>query len=500
LADVEKPDPISWLVNNPANWPKEVTLVREIEFPVMDEGRRIGYAKAPVGSVLPVTGVAREGLTATYGGKTHAVPLDATDIARRAEAAMQREKERLASAPAATLPQATPAPTPKKAEIAEPEEADGKQSQNLYPERYLKAVGNEIRNPVGETVVLRGVNVGGWLVTEGWMCGEPETNDRKLIERLEARFGEEQAAELMKVWYDHWFTAEDLDVIKSYGFNLIRVPFSWRNLQNAKGEWIRNEKGQIDFSRFDWVVNEAAKRGIYVMFDLHTWPGSAYGVISRHTDEGREVRKKMSKLWKTFARHFRGNGNIAGFDVINEPEGSPGDAPQREFYDAIRAADSRRMLIMEWTALRHWNSYGWENVVWSDHYPEDRVKEIPSENVEERIAAFEEKEITSQIGDMNFPVFIGELKAPQDTEESARALVEAFDKRGWSWAVWTYKGVNVGGWASVNYDKALYFDYSADSYEEIMTKWSDGLSRWRDPSLETNLSPKQWWIDGYSVK
>ncbi|MFM2242733.1 MAG: hypothetical protein RLZ97_1588, partial [Verrucomicrobiota bacterium] len=37
-------------------------------------------------------------------------------------------------------------------------------------ERFLKAHGNGIRDAKGRPVLLRGVNLGGWLLIEPWMC------------------------------------------------------------------------------------------------------------------------------------------------------------------------------------------------------------------------------------------------------------------------------------------------------------------------------------------
>src|SRR5262249_47224828 len=161
-----------------------------------------------------------------------------------------------------------------------------------------------------------------------------------------ARFGPEKAAALMNAWQDNWFTAADLDLIQSYGFNVIRVPFSYRTLQDAQSNWKRDaSKRNADFSRMDWVVTEAAKRGIYVIFDLHIWPGD-YGWPSRHTPEGKAVRDKMSLLWAEVSRHYRGVSTIAAFDVINEPEGSPGNIVHHAFYDAIRSQDPQRMIVL----------------------------------------------------------------------------------------------------------------------------------------------------------
>lgn len=40
---------------------------------------------------------------------------------------------------------------------------------------------------------------------------------------------------------------------------------------------------------------------------------------------------------------------IAAFDVINEPEGSPWNAPHRAFQKAIRKEDPDRMIVTEWS-------------------------------------------------------------------------------------------------------------------------------------------------------
>ncbi len=303
----------------------------------------------------------------------------------------------------------------------------------------LHAQGKNIVDSTGKVVPLRGVNIGGWLVTEGWMCGQKDDGGRGALEQLEKRFGPKKAAALMNAWYDHWFTARDLDNIQKWGFNVIRVPFGWRNLQDADGNWKRDAQGNIDFGRMDWVVKEAAKRGIYVVFDLHVWPRQmekdGYGLPSRWSADGIAVRAKMADLWGVVAKHYKGNSAIAAFDVINEPEGSPYDAPHHAFYDAIRAQDPERMVIEEWVSYPNLPKENWTNVVWSDHYPGDKLTGTP----EERIAAYERgAEITTH-PEVQCPIFMGEIKSPQDTAESAAALGHALNQRGWSWAVWTYK-------------------------------------------------------------
>ena len=155
-------------------------------------------------------------------------------------------------------------------------------AQTLPP---LHAQGRQLRDAKGKLVQLRGVNVGGWLVTEAWMCGQSDDGGRKALEQLENRFGPEKAAALMTAWQDNWFTSADLDAIQGYGCNVLRVPFSYRTLQDGAGIWKRDASHNIDFSRMDWVVKEAQQRGMYVIFVLHNWPGEYHtGVTGRARD------------------------------------------------------------------------------------------------------------------------------------------------------------------------------------------------------------------------
>ncbi len=62
-----------------------------------------------------------------------------------------------------------------------------------------------------------------------------------------------QVSQLVNTWEDNWITSADIDTIKSLGFNFMRVPFGWRNLQNQEQQWYLDSLGHIDFTRFDWM-------------------------------------------------------------------------------------------------------------------------------------------------------------------------------------------------------------------------------------------------------
>ncbi|KAI9013456.1 glycoside hydrolase superfamily [Hyaloraphidium curvatum] len=314
-------------------------------------------------------------------------------------------------------------------------------------------------------------------------------NGRAALEQLEARFGTGPAAQLMKAWQDSWFTAADLDLIKSWGFNCIRVPFSWRNLQDAAGNWILDPSGNIDFSRFDWVVTEAGNRGIYVILDFHYWPRQAepnnYGLPSRWTTDGGIVRQQMAAIWTEIAKHFRGDPRVAGFDVINEPEGSPWNAPHNAFEDAIKAQDPDRLIIVEWSGYNNTLAEFGNNSMYSDHYSFDDE------------ASFQGYKASIDAGPNRVPLFLGEMKAGNDTAPGARWMADTMNAQNWHWCIWTYKGVSVGGWAAFNYYTQLRYNLSSDPFESIMDKWSRGLVQWQNASAPANSYKTQWWIDGF---
>ena len=358
--------------------------------------------------------------------------------------------------------------------------------------RYLHTSGSQVRDQSGRVVTLRGANIGGWLVTEGWMCGQSDNSGRFALEELEARFGPAKASKLINAWRDNWFTDRDMDNIRSYGFNLIRVPFSWRNLQDADGNWYRDAQGGIDFSRFDWVVQEAAKRDIYVIFVLHLWPGQQknYGDICQGGELGAAERTQASSIWSALTKHFRGNGTIAAYDLINEPTGSNDFyAAHRAFYAAIRTQEPERMLVAEWVNTGDFPKLGWTDTMCSGHYPAGSNAEFAKFMAE--LPKHNEYSTT-------LPCFVGEAKS-EDTGNvagNAADMTRSFDRVGWGWAVWTYKTVNQGGWGLFDYTGSVSYNLEKDTYDKILETWTVGLTRWQNPASPSSYYLKSEIIAG----
>ena len=363
---------------------------------------------------------------------------------------------------------------------------------------YLTCEGKNFVNADGETVILRGTNLGGWLIQEQWFCPtENSQGQYDILRTLTDRFGKEKADEIIKTYEDNWITEFDLDVIAALGFNCVRVPFWYRNFQtDDNGTWKRDENNNIDFSRLDWIVDECGKRGMYVVLDLHGAIGFQSGKDhsglenSSHyfdnTADGRRYRSMTADLWKELAAHFKGNPAIAAYDLLNEPmcDWVPAKHVTLWFaydglYDAVRSVDSDRICAMccIWTygCLPAPTLFGWKNVTYQIH------------NYIDSPIVYEGGILQSKILDYNIPTYMGEFKPGQYA--SWDYVLSKYNKEGFSWSTWSYKGIGGwGDWFIINSTADLKIDIDNDSYETVIEKWSEKLQTKNSFYYDTNVA------------
>ncbi len=349
---------------------------------------------------------------------------------------------------------------------------------------FLKTDGRAIINAKGQPVILRGVNLGGWLLQESQMS--PNNGEDKAwgcydtLETLIGRFGEEKANELINTFLDNWITSSDIKYLKKLGVNCVRVPFWYRNLQSDdKGTWIKNKDGEIDFSRLDWIIKECGKRGIYVILDMHGAPGfQSNGHLCGKVNSselfdcsltGLKYRCRTTELWKEIAKHFKGNPAIAAFDLLNEPmsgftEDNKNDEQLWRFYNklynTVRIADPNRMITVEgiWDMqnLPDPKKFCWKNIVYQLHVYNWTTPEIDRK--------------TADINDRanwNVPVLVGELQ----TGGLWDYTLSTFNENGLSWLTRNYKGFNTSksDWLFTGEIEAA--NLQEDSFEQMKVKW-----------------------------
>ena len=363
------------------------------------------------------------------------------------------------------------------------------QTESALP--ALTAKGRKIVDENGEQVILRGINVGGWLIMEEWMSPYTVTGgNAEAFRILEERFGREDTYALFDSYYDHFLTARDIEMIAELGYNCVRVPFWYRNfMYDDQGTWILDENGNRDLSRLEWIVAECEKNGLYVILDLHGAPGAQgdnehCGELENcrlfeDSEQGEQWRALTAEIWKTVAERFVGNNTVCMYDILNEPLCDVSTSNEDfqmlwevydQCYDAIRAVDEDTMITMEGTwrynRLPRPGKYNWKNVVYQIHLY-DKTNETYAAAVLESLYNY-----------YKVPLFIGEFHPKKDaTWDYIFALFNTYDV---SWCAWSYKGVNEWMFDSnwfVYSDKPAYAkaDVENDSYETLLEKWGENL-------------------------
>lgn len=368
----------------------------------------------------------------------------------------------------------------------------------LAKDPFLKASGTDLRNArgTGDTVVLRGANLGGWLEWQEWMCpidvsktlrdANPGHNgyDFEVRSLLDKRFGPAVADDLVAIYEENWITGADLDHLRSFGFNAVRLPFGYATLIDSDGNWRKDA-----FHRLDWCVREAWRRGMYTILDFHAFlPQSAdqHGGRDGYWSNQAQLAETVH-IWIRVAEHFRNNPAVACYDLLNEPNNS---APRGQagpearqilamyhrLYHAIRSVDPDHAITMEgiwdWRSLRDPREAGYQNVIYSFHWYHWDAKDTAGRKagVDSDVAAARE-----MFKAWNVPAFIGEFNLFGD-REAWRYGVQRYNEAGLSWTIWTSKHKNPGtqSWGLLNPIKGRVPrtpDLTKDSADAIRASW-----------------------------
>ena len=198
-------------------------------------------------------------------------------------------------------------------------------------QRFLKTAGKQIVDANGKNVLLRGVGLGGWMLQEGYMLRiYKEGQQYRIRERIEALLSKEQTEEFYHTWLTHHTTRADIDAMKNWGFNSIRLPMHY-NLYTLPAEkepvagahtWL--EKG---FELTDSLLAWCRANEMYLILDLHAAPGGQgndLNISDRDPSkpslwESKPNQDKTIAFWRKIAERYANEPMIAAYDIINEP-------------------------------------------------------------------------------------------------------------------------------------------------------------------------------------
>ncbi|USP78586.1 glycoside hydrolase family 5 protein [Curvularia clavata] len=123
---------------------------------------------------------------------------------------------------------------------------------------------------------IRGVNLGGWLLSEPWMMSK-EWSDMGCGNACSefdcvSALGQSKADTAFNNHYARWITPSMIQDMYNAGLNTIRIPIGYWSLRTIVDS---SEKfPRMNLQYLDDIVQKAADLGMFVVMDLHGAPGS----------------------------------------------------------------------------------------------------------------------------------------------------------------------------------------------------------------------------------
>lgn len=335
---------------------------------------------------------------------------------------------------------------------------------------FLKVQHNHIQNQAGETVILHGVGLGGWMNMENFIAGFSANEDafRRVVLRT---LGKEKADFLFDRYMDYFFKEEDASYIQSLGLNLVRLPFNYRHFEDDMNPFVLKETG---FKHLDRVIGLCAEHNLYSILDLHAAPGCQNQ--DWHSDnpsmgaffwQHKHFQDRAVWLWEKIAERYRGNPWVAGYNLLNEPS-DPSGTVIEPFYqrivEAVRSIDPDHIIFLDGNRYsQDFSGFGspFSNVVYAiHHYPapgfidggpypgvsrgEYCDKSVLHKNFIHACQYMLENQAPIWVGEFG-PVYIGS----QDEDAMRYQLLEdqlsLYQELGASWSIWTYKDLGLQG-------------------------------------------------------
>jgi aryl-phospho-beta-D-glucosidase BglC (GH1 family) len=320
---------------------------------------------------------------------------------------------------------------------------------------FVHASGKYLVDSEGRTLQLRGINLGNWMVPEGYMFGlEGGPQSPREIEMFfNELIGPAEASQFWRAYREAYITEDDIRYLRQTGVNSIRIPLHYKLFMHG------NDEG---FALLDRVVGWAEKYHLYVILDLHCAPGGQTG--SNIDDswgypwlfESEASQATTVAVWKRIAEHYRENPAVLGYDLLNEPiphypalqkYNSQLEPLYKKLTAAVRTVDTNHLIIL---GGAQWDSnfavFGApfdSNLMYTFH----KYWTSPTEAVIQPYLDFRNR--------YDVPIWLGE--SGENSDAWIHDFVQVMEKDQIGWAFWPYKKMNSAS-SFVTWQKPLYWD------------------------------------------
>jgi endoglucanase len=367
----------------------------------------------------------------------------------------------------------------------------------LNAQGFLKAKAKNIVNEKGENVLLRGIGLGGWMLQEGYMLGISAEGQQqhRIRQRIDSLIGPAATQEFYDTWLANHTTKGDIDSLRSWGFNSVRLPMHYNlftlpvEKEPVAGQNTWLTKG---FEMVDSLLNWCVANKIYLILDLHAAPGGQgndLNISDRDPSlpslwESEANRNKTIALWKKLAERYAANKWIGAYDILNEPNYGFEDTADRnglketrneplkkllvEITKAIREADKNHIIVIEGNGWG--NNYNgmlppWdENMVLSFHKYWNKNDQASIQNI---------LKLRNQY---NVPVWLGETGENSNVWFAQAVQLLETNNIGWAW--WPLKKLGANNPLQIR---------SNLNYQDVLNYWNGKGEKPRESNAYSGL-------------
>jgi hypothetical protein len=320
---------------------------------------------------------------------------------------------------------------------------------------FVHTDGARLVDGQGHPLMLRGTNLGNWLVQEGYMFhfdGGPQSA-REIEALANEMLGPDGADKFWHTYRERYVTLDDIQFLKRSGFNSVRIPIHYKYFTSDDAE---------GFTLLDRVIGWAHQAGIYVAIDMHCAPGGQTGANIDDSwgypwiyDDPRAQQLAIS-IWKRIAAHYRDSETVLGYDLLNEPiphfpelkkYNSQLEPLYRRIVAAIREVDKNHIVILggaQWdTNFSVFSPPFDTNVMYTFH----KYWMPPEQKAIQEYVDFRDK--------YHVPIWMSE--SGENTDEWITQYRELLDKNLIPWAFWPHKKMDSPR-SVVSFARPIYWD------------------------------------------
>lgn len=223
---------------------------------------------------------------------------------------------------------------------------------------FVSIQGQNLIQADGSKLFVQGVNLGNWLLPEGYMFGFTKVSPHEIDTMLRQLIGDDSTNTFWSKYRENYVTLADLWFIRKQGCNTVRLPLSYKLFTDDAYLGLTDK--QSGYQIVDKMIQWCRETGLYLILDMHAAPGGQTGENIDDSDgypylyENEEYQQKLCSVWQEIADRYKNEPIILGYELLNEPIGDN----FKKLYDklepvyirvakAIREVDKNHLLLLD---------------------------------------------------------------------------------------------------------------------------------------------------------